>query len=197
MKRRIIEVDSNLDKVRQAKVNAMILQTFGEVVMEGSQDFQDQKQMCTIISNSYGNIHRYNSKIQVNHLKVLHETRKKHGLVQSTFSTMDYNAAVEFTKALQKQAPIFAQPYNSKLDVSLGGILNTSYDLHALVCKSDTILSYTVPVDDNLSPFVKNSSFWNMHRQYSAVINWHNEQLVCFTVFRASDMCVQRPLPKR
>ena len=50
------------------------------------------------------------------------------------------------------------------------------------------MLSITVPVNNQLSPFVKNSYFSEIRKTNRAVVNWHDEKLVNIVVFHLDNL---------
>ena len=46
----------------------------------------------------------------------------------------------------------------------------------------------TVPVDDMMSPFAKDSYFWELRKTNHVVVNWYDEKLVNFVVFHLDNL---------
>ena len=57
-----------------------------------------------------------------------------------------------------------------------------------LYFKTSEVISMTVPVDDMMSPFTKDSYFWELRKTNHAVVNWHHEKLVNIIVFHLDNL---------
>ena len=65
---------------------------------------------------------------------------------------------------------------------------NSSLEMFHHFIPTSKVLSYTIPVDDPLSPFSKDSFFWEIRKTNHAVVNWHDERMVNIIVFHLDNL---------